>query len=46
MGRLLVAEDADDLVAPEGVDRPLLLARSLLRFDRGAGREAIHGWSS
>ncbi len=42
----LAADDADGLVAPQGVDEPLLLARALLEFGRGAGREALHGESS
>ena len=38
----LAADDADPLLAPQGVDEPLLLSGTLLEFGRGACREAAH----
>ena len=42
----LAADDADRLARPEAVDEPLLPARPVFQFDRRAGEEAGHGWSS
>ncbi len=42
----LAADDADGLAGPEPVDEPLQAARPVLQFDRRAGDEAGHGWSS